>query len=98
MNDLQAIRARVEATYAGEPAGRVVADVTFLMLVTTELMLALEPFAAAFAEVPEGLRSTLRMWDGEDGVLHLSATTDDMKRAAEVVARYKAENSTGGEG
>lgn len=88
MNDLQAIRARVETTYAGETVGQVVVDVTFLILVTTELMIALKPFADAFAEVPDDLRSTLRMWDGEDGVLHLSATTDHMKQAAEVVARY----------
>ena len=56
-----------------------------------ELREALKPFADAYKEIPEGLRSTLRIWDGEGGIVHLSATTDHMEAATAALATFGAD-------
>lgn len=49
-----------------------------------ELRAALEPFALAVTEVPFGVRSTLRVWIGDNNYKSLSATTDHLEQAAKV--------------
>lgn len=57
MNDLQAIRARIEATYAGEPVGQVVADVMFLLLENVRLKKELQRHSGYAAFVNTCIRS-----------------------------------------
>lgn len=49
---------------------------------------ALKPFAEAYKEIPDGLRSTLRIWNPDDpsGITGLSATTDHLAQAAALAA------------
>lgn len=47
---------------------------------------ALKPFADALDAIPEGLRSTLRIWDGEDGIIHLPISTDTLEAARAALA------------
>jgi len=73
MNDLQAIRARVEATYAGEPVGRAVADVMFLLLenarLETELETAKDTLSGTQTDYQSGLK-LLELYGGYSAFVH----------------------------
>lgn len=54
-----------------------------LRLEIERLRSALQPFADAYASVPVGVRSTLRIWNGKtDEPVHLAISTDHLKAAA----------------
>lgn len=55
---------------------------------TMKLQEALKPFAEAYKEIPNDLRSTLRIWNPEapTGITGLSATTDHLQQAAAALA------------
>jgi hypothetical protein len=61
------------------------------------LRAALQPFADAVNEVPFGVRSTLRVWIGDDNYKSLSATTDHLQQAADAIRAASADAGAKGE-